>query len=226
MAADNKYKAAIFDLDGQMLDTEIVSYQCWKRACADFGYTLDDYTYHKIIGLIVPDMAPIFRRIFGPDFPLEQANNKRLQYMYDYFDKFGVTIKPGLLELLDLLEKAGLKEAVATSSCRESAMRKLKAAFILDRFQVIVTGDDIRNGKPAPDIFLAALEKLNESPERCLVFEDSENGVRAAYNAAIPVIMIPDVKQPTKEVAALAYRIFPSLSDAVPFLRCLLDVRS
>ena len=143
--------------------------------------------------------------------------------MYEHFDKFGVTFKPGLHELLDFLEAAGLPKAVATSSCRESAMRKLTAGRLVDRFQAIVTGDDVQNGKPAPDIFLAVAEKLSVSPERCLVFEDSENGVLAAHNAGMPAIMIPDAKQPTKEVAALAYKNFPSLADAIPFLQKLFN---
>jgi HAD superfamily hydrolase (TIGR01509 family) len=219
-------KAAIFDLDGLMLDTEIVSYQGWKQACRDFGFILDDDIYHKIIGLVVPDMKPIFQEAFGPDFPLEPANKKRLQFMYKHFDKFGVTFKPGLHELLDFLERAGIRKAVATSSCRESAMRKLTAGRLVDRFGAIITGDDVHSGKPAPDIFLAAAERLNVPVEQCLVFEDSENGVYAAHNAAMSVIMVPDVKQPTKEVAALAYRIFPSLSDAIPFLQQLFNLKS
>ena len=104
MINNGKYKAAIFDLDGLMLDTEIVSYQGWKQACEDFGFVLDDDTYHKIIGLVVPDMEPIFEKAFGPDFPLQQANQKRLRYMYDHFEKFGVTFKPGFQKLLDFLD--------------------------------------------------------------------------------------------------------------------------
>jgi HAD superfamily hydrolase (TIGR01509 family) len=168
-------------------------------------------------------MEPIFKNAFGPDFPLEQANEKRLRYMYEHFDKFGVTFKAGLGELLDFLESRRIRKAVATSSCRESAMKKLAAGGLIDRFQIIITGDDVRSGKPAPDIFLAAAEKLNAPVGRCLVFEDSENGVYAAHRAGIPVIMIPDVKQPTKEAASLAFKIFPSLADAMPFLRKLLD---
>ena len=226
MKNDGIIEAAIFDLDGLMLDTEIVSYQGWKRACRDFGFVLDDDTYHKIIGLIVPDMEPIFKDAFGPGFPLEQANQKRLQYMYDHFEKFGVTFKPGLLSLLEFLERAGIRKAVATSSCRESAMKKLTAGGLIDRFRVIITGDDVRSGKPAPDIFLAAAKRLNTPVERCLVFEDSENGVYAAYSADMSVIMIPDVKQPAEEVAALAFKIFPSLADAIPFLQELFDKKN
>lgn len=226
MINKSKYKAVIFDIDGLMLDTEIVSYRGWKQACEDFGYVLDDDTYHKVIGLIVPDMEPIFEKAFGPGFPLQQADQKRLKYMYDYFEKFGVTFKPGLQKLLDFLDGYGLQKAVATSSCGESAMKKLEAAHLVDSFSAIVTGDDIKRGKPAPDIFLAAANKLNVPADCCLVFEDSENGVRAAYNANMPVIMIPDVKEPTREVAELALKVFPTLSDMIPFVEKLINGKS
>jgi HAD superfamily hydrolase (TIGR01509 family) len=226
MKKDCIIEAAIFDLDGLMLDTEIVSYQGWKLACSEFGFELDDETYHKIIGLVVSDMRPIFEDVFGRGFPLEEADRKRLGYMYEHFEKYGVSFKPGLAELLDFLEKAGLPKAVATSSCRESAMKKLTAGHLVNRFAAIVTGDDVKNGKPAADIFLAAAERLHVQGERCLVFEDSENGVRAAYNAGMPAIMVPDVKQPTKEIAAIAYKIFSSLADSIPLLQGLLGTGS
>jgi HAD superfamily hydrolase (TIGR01509 family) len=214
----SKYKAAIFDIDGLMLDTEIVSYRGWKQACEEFGYILDDDTYHKVIGLIVPDMKPIFEKAFGPGFPLQDADRKRLKYMYEYFEKYGVTFKPGLQELLDFIDGYGLKKAVATSSSRESAMKKLTIGGLVKKFEAIVTGDDVSRGKPAPDIFLAACEKLKIRPQQCLVFEDSENGVLAAHNADMSVIMVPDVKRPTKQVAAFSLKVFDTLSDAIPFL--------
>lgn len=219
-------KAAIFDLDGLMLDTESVSRMGWQKALADFGFSLDDSVYFQIIGLIVPDMETIFKKVFGDDFPLEQVNNKRLLYMYDHFDKFGVTVKKGLFDLLDFLDKTGLAKAVATSSCRQSAFRKLTTAALLNRFDVVVTGDDVQKGKPAPDIFLAAAKKLNVPAADCLVFEDSENGIRAANSAGMTIIVVPDVKQPERKIAALARGIFPSLSDTIPFLRQLLAASS
>jgi HAD superfamily hydrolase (TIGR01509 family) len=218
MINNSKFKAVLFDIDGLMLDTEIVSYRGWKQACEDFGYVLDDATYHKVIGLIVPDMKPIFDKAFGRGFPLQEADRKRLKYMYDYFEKFGVTFKPGLQKLLDFIDKYGLLKAVATSSSRESAMKKLTLCGLVDQFDVIVTGDDVSKGKPAPDIFLAAADKLKILPCHCIVFEDSENGVLAAHNANMPVIMVPDVKRPTRQTAELSLKVFDTLSDAIPFL--------
>jgi HAD superfamily hydrolase (TIGR01509 family) len=216
------FEAAIFDLDGLMLDTESVSRNGWKRAMADFGYQLDDKTYHKIIGLIVPDMKNVFRNAFGDNFPLNKINEKRLEYMHRYFDRHGIMIKPGLLQLLDFLENQKMPKAVATSSSARSANIKLTKSNLLHRFDCVVCGDDVEKGKPAPDIFLSAARCLKTSSKNCLVFEDSENGLLAAHRAGMTVLMVPDVKQPEGHIAPLAHKIFPSLTDALPYLQMLL----
>jgi len=222
---NTRFQAVIFDLDGLMLDTETVSHKGWKRAMADFGYQLDDNTYHKIIGLIVPDMEKVFKNTYHDNFPLEKINEKRLEYMFQYFDRFGVSIKPGLPQLLDFLENRAIPKAVATSSCAKSADVKLKMSNLLNRFDCVVCGDDVEKGKPAPDIFLAAARRLKTSPEKCIVFEDSDNGLLAAHRADMTVIIVPDVKQPEGNLASLAHKIFPSLVEALPYLQMLLNGR-
>ncbi len=224
MKRNSNFKAAIFDLDGLILDTETISYAGWKRAMADFGYLLDDNTYHKIIGLNIPDMQQVFYEAFGTDFPLEKICQNRLNYIYDHIDSHGIKIKPGLYEILDFLDKAELIKAVATSSSTESAKRKLTATALLDRFDYLVCGDQVKKSKPSPDIFLDAAAHLKVRPRDCLVFEDSENGVRAAHAAGMTVIMVPDVKQPTPQVADLACKIFTSLKEALPFVKNLLSL--
>jgi len=87
----------------------------------------------------------------------------------------------------------------------------------------VVCGDEVQNGKPAPDIFLAAAKKLGAAPQRCLVFEDSDNGVKAAHRAGMTIILIPDLKQPSKEIAQLAYEVCSSLLEARPLLRTIID---
>jgi len=225
MKKNTRFQAAIFDLDGLMLDTETVSRNGWKRAMADFGFELDDHTYHKIIGLVVPDIKKVFSNAFGNNFPLDTINEKRLEYMHRHFDEHGIAIKPGLPELLDFLEKRGIPKAVATSSCAKSADVKLKMSNLLNRFDCVVCGDDVGKGKPAPDIFLAAARCLKTSPEKCIVFEDSDNGLLAAHRAGMTVIIVPDVKQPEGNLAPLAHKIFPSLSEALPYVKMLLNGR-
>jgi len=86
----------------------------------------------------------------------------------------------------------------------------------------VVCGDEVQNGKPAPDIFLAAAKKLEVEPQDCLVFEDSDNGVKAAHKAGMTIILIPDLKQPSKEIAQMAYKVYSSLLEAKPFVETII----
>ena len=86
------------------------------------------------------------------------------------------------------------------------------------RFDIIVCGDEIKNGKPAPDIFLEVSRGLNIQPERCVVLEDSDPGIRAAHAAGMIPIMVPDLRPPSPDTALLAHKIFPSLLEARRFL--------
>ncbi|MEZ4662666.1 MAG: HAD family hydrolase [Caldilineaceae bacterium] len=107
---------------------------------------------------------------------------------------------------------------MATSTARPLALKKLTTTGLIDRFATIVGGDEVPNGKPAPDIFLAAAARLAVAPARCLVLEDSEAGVRAAHAAGMQSIMVPDLKAPSAAVKALALTVVQSLTDVSQLL--------
>ena len=136
------------------------------------------------------------------------------------FERAGeIVAKPGAQEILSYLKDQGLKLALATSSKVPRAEIILTNNRLRDFFNELTFSHEVKHGKPAPDIFLKAASKLGEKPGECVVFEDSEAGVRAAHAAGIPVICIPDLKQPSDEVRALVWRIEPSLLSALEFLR-------
>ncbi|MCK4752675.1 MAG: HAD family phosphatase [Planctomycetes bacterium] len=222
--SDKAYCAAIFDLDGLVLDTETMSHSAWKRAVADFGFDLADDLYQKIIGLSIMDIEKVFSDAFGENFPLQQITECRCQYMKEHINEHGVDIKPGLIELLDFLDEIKLPKAVATSSIRELAILKLTATNLIDRFDVLVCGDQIKNGKPAPDIFLKAAEMLEAPPQKCLAFEDSNNGLLAADNAGMTTIVVPDFVKPSGKTVNLARKVFSSIDQAIPFIKELLGI--
>jgi HAD superfamily hydrolase (TIGR01509 family) len=225
MKKDSKYSAVIFDLDGLILDTEAIAHACWERAMAECGYVLEDEVYQKITGLTIADIKVVLRDIFGPEFAVEEIFERTYQYYDEHINKCGIAVKRGVAEMLCFLDKAELPKVVATSSAREFAIRKLRVCNLAERFDFVVGGDQVKNGKPAPDIFLEAADKLGVAAERCLVFEDSDNGVRAAHSAGMATIMIPDLKQPSKEIVGMVYRIFPSLYEAIPFLESVIGTR-
>lgn len=145
----------------------------------------------------------------------------RLSYAWDQMHTSGVPVKAGLLRLLDLLEERQIPRAVATSTDRAKAEEILRMAGVAKRFSVIIGGDDIANGKPAPDIFLAAALQLGVEPGLCMVLEDSESGTRAAHAAGMIPVVVPDLRELPPEVATLAYGVYGSLDDVAEVLRRL-----
>lgn len=204
-------QAVIFDMDGLMLDTERLAQEAWQQAGTDLGYDLPDEIYRQAIGRTAPATEAIFRAHFGQDSPFEAIYERKQQYYHTAIAEGRVALKPGLLELLDLIDARGLPKAVATSTARPLALQKLQATHLLERFPHIVCGDEIANGKPAPDIFLAAAAKLQIEPAHCLVLEDSHAGIRAAHAAGMLPVHIPDLVPSTAEISALVHRTVDSL---------------
>jgi HAD superfamily hydrolase (TIGR01509 family) len=217
MRADKRYRAVIFDMDGLMLDTERIAMITCRRAAEDFGYVIADEIYLQVIGRTVEDTRRIFCGALGADFPFNEIRSRRLDYTEEYIHRYGLPKKPGLLEVLELLQGCSVPKAVATSTRREEACDRLRTAELFHCFDAIVGGDEVVHGKPAPDLFLLAADRLKTTPTECIVLEDSEAGIRAAQAAGMTPILVPDLKAPSDEVKALAYRIYPSLHEVRAF---------
>ncbi len=210
--------AVIFDMDGLMLDTERLARVAWDRALADWGFTIPDEVYYQLIGRTTSDVGTILRARLSEGLPFEEIAQHKQEYLDQEIAQQGIPIKPALFELLDWLDRVHLNKAVASSTFREPALEKLRRVGLQDRFDAIIGGDEIRRGKPAPDIFLAAARKLGAPADRCVVLEDSEPGILAATAAGMISVMVPDTRPPSAEVAAQAYRVFPSLIEVKEFL--------
>ena len=218
VAQKSLFRAVIFDLDGLMLDTERIAAAAWVRAGSDFGYSISETLVREMIGRTGEDSDGILRRVMGSEFHLELLKERRLMYTDEHIRELGIPVKPGLTDLLDFLDRIQMKKAVATSSTYERAIMKLRRAELQERFTVVISSDDVKCGKPAPDIYQLAAARLNALPEQCLVLEDSDAGVRAAHAAGMSVIIIPDLNTPAADVVPLAYRIEQSLTDVLYFL--------
>ena len=208
----------IFDMDGLMLDTEKISYEAWRAAATNHGYTIDKALFEKTLGRSMLHTQALFMEAFGEDFPFEKVKADRVILSSDMIETRGVPIKKGLFELLDYIRSSDIKMAVATSTSRQRALGLLRKAGVDTYFDTIFCGDEITHSKPDPEIFLKVAERLNCKPENCLVLEDSESGIQAAYSGGMIPIMIPDLKEPTKEVAALAYKRMGSLLEVIAFI--------
>lgn len=205
-------KAVVFDMDGLLFDTEVLYRQAITDAAAELSLDYPNDLYLSTIGLTGEDCAVLLRAHFGQDFDVEGLWARS----YEGFIALASTqlrMKDGVLELLDALDQAGIRRAIATSSRHASVEHHLNYHGLVDRFDHIVAKGDYARSKPAPDPFLAAAAKLSVDPVDCLALEDSHNGIRAASSAGMMTIMVPDLLEPTDEIRALCVRIVRSLHE-------------
>jgi HAD superfamily hydrolase (TIGR01509 family) len=215
----NTPKAAIFDMDGLMLDTERPVVTAWEQAAVAMGWQLSGEVLARTIGVDEASTRRILVEAYGEDFPYDAIREDLERVYVEYVEKNGIALRPGLLALLEHLSGLGIPIAVATSSARNIALWKLERAGIGEYFRLLVCGDEVRWGKPAPDIFLKAVELLGREPAECLGFEDSPAGLRALEAAGIRSVFIRDMVEPPPEVLAAVWLRLNSLDEAVPLFR-------
>ncbi len=217
--------ALVFDMDGLMLDTEPIYRASWQRTAAEFGWEINDHGYEVFLGRRTDDAEAELARIFGPTFPIDRFH-ARWPVLWHEIAGQGLAVKPGVHELLALAEERRMPLGLATSTERRLALRTLGyGGLTADRFHVMVTGDEIAHGKPAPDIYLEAARRLGVLPERCAAFEDSDAGTLSASRAGMTTFQVPDMKPPSPEATAAAYRVLRSLSEAPALLSPLIERR-
>ena len=209
------FQGVVFDMDGLMLDTEPIYWASMQQAASELGHRFNDELRAGFVGRSIPAWQATLIQTFGADYP--QFRTLRRQLWERHVQEAGVVRKSGLDELLTQLEEDGLPRAIATSSSRPDAT--LCLGGLADRFDAIVTGDEVKRGKPAPDIFLLAAQRLALSPEHCLALEDSESGALAALAAGMRVIVVPDLKQPSDELSARVLRVCASLHEVRELLQ-------
>lgn len=214
-------EAVIFDMDGLMIDSERVSIACWRQAARELRTTLPEGFFLRMVGLGERDCHVLLQKHVDDAARLD-ALSARCHQLYEDSTRDGLPLRPGLLELLDLLQAHRVPRAVATSTRQPRASRTLAACGLLDRFQAVVTSSDVEHPKPAPDIYLLAARRLGRAPDRCLALEDSPAGTRAALAAGMTVIQVPDLVAPDDALRALGHRIVDSLHDARLLLAPLL----
>jgi HAD superfamily hydrolase (TIGR01509 family) len=206
--------AVIFDMDGLMFDTENLTIPLWETAGKPFGYNITHDIVLRMVGISGEKARLVLLEEFGGDFPYDTIRDEFRLLVKKEIEKKGVPKKPGLMYLLDRLCAAKIPLGVATSSRRDTALDLLGKAGILDRFTAITGGEEVTNGKPAPDIFLLAAQKLGQPPVACAGFEDSPAGLRGLYAAGIRSVFIKDVIEPEREVLATVWHKCNDLSEA------------
>lgn len=212
-------KGLIFDMDGLILDTETISNKLLIDIFSKYDINLNEEIISKTIGLEKKKAMKVFEEYLGDNIPIKDIINLHKKVVNDYLEKNGVPVKLGLIELLNYLDEEKIKKVVATSSYRKVAENVLIRANVYNRFDYIICGDEIKESKPSPDIFLKALEKLNLSADEVIVLEDSRMGILAAHRAKIKSIMIPDILPADEETKKLYFKECKSLLDVIHLLK-------
>lgn len=212
-AAHPKIAAAIFDMDGLLIDSERMSLSCWHDAALELGHTISEHIPLGMIGMHSSKTESYLRSELGDDFPV-MALRARTHEIYLERSHSAIDLRPGVVELLDYLKEQNIPCAVATSTRRSVAIHHLELTQLLPYFQFAVCGDEISHPKPAPDIYLKVIDKLSAKPNECIVFEDSNFGAQAGHAAGCRVFMVPDLRPPLPETKALGLEIISSLLEA------------
>jgi HAD superfamily hydrolase (TIGR01509 family) len=206
--------AVVFDMDGLMLDTERPLMARWLQVSKAFGWEISAEVVIRTIGVNAATTREVYMSAYGADFPYQDIRAEVSRRIREEAEQEGVSHRPGLILLLDHLAGLGIPCAVATSTSRDTALWKLRKAGIEERFVVKVCGDEVARGKPAPDIFLRALELMDKAAADSVGFEDSPAGLRSLHAAGIRSVFIKDLIEPPPEVLATVWRRCTDLAEA------------
>ena len=211
-------KAVIFDMDGLIIDSEEISYACYNSLLEKENLTLSKELYTQFLGKSVENGFHLIEDNYHIHIDVEKALIEFKDIMQKMVEERGVPLKDGLIELLDYLQDNNYKTIIATSS-NLTRVHQLLDNEIFSRFDDIICGDEVTNGKPNPEVFLRACEKLGVQANEAIVLEDSEAGIQAAHNANIPVICIPDMKYPEQPYLDMTTDILKSLKQVIDYLK-------
>jgi len=204
--------AIIFDMDGLLFDTETLYQEAILLAAAEGGHEIAVDVFNRTVGLPWAESRALLLSHFGEAFRVDEFQATWVRHFW-VIAETRLALKPGALELLDTLDQFRLPRAIATSSSRRTVERHLTAHNLMGRFEQIVGHGDYDRGKPAPDPFLKAAERLGVEPRLCLALEDSHNGIRSASSAGMMTVMVPDLLEPTDEIRALCIFVARDLHD-------------
>lgn len=184
-------KAAIFDLDGVLLDTEGFQWQGWVEVLKPLGIMLSKKEYLNYAGKTGSDIEKEMIEGYGLDVPKGSLLKGKEKFLFKWFSSKKLKIMPFVRESLEFLRKNRVRLAVASGSSMEELVLKLKRTGLYDAFEFFGSRDDVKRSKPCPDIYLYIAKKFGIRPEECIVFEDTQHGIEAAKSAGMICLAIP-----------------------------------
>lgn len=211
-------KAVLFDLDGTIIDTEKYYHLYWPKAFAKFGYTITDEQGLGMRSLGSPYVEEYAEKLFGKKIDLTEIKKYARSCVDESVAKNGLELKDGVIECLNFLKNKNVKIAIVTATAIERTEKYIKDANIEMYFNDIISAKNVPHGKPAPDVYLTACEKLKIEPKETIAVEDSPNGVKSASAAGCNVVMVPDQTEAEEEIMKYLFGNIKSLRDFEDFV--------
>lgn len=212
-------KLIIFDMDGLIFDSEKLYMHFLQQVMIIYNYEFTNEQYINTLGLNDAATKIKMHELFGLAFEHQKIYSEAKQEMMLYVERENIPVKDGIIKLLNFLKKNNLKCCVASSTNRDDVLYLLKKAKIDQYFDFVVGGDEVKNSKPDPEIFLKACHKAHVKPTEAIVLEDSPNGLLAAINANISPICIPDLVLPPQEIASKCLAIVKNAKEVINIIK-------
>jgi len=212
-------KAVLFDMDGLMVDTESLATEAFIHSAKKQGYDMTKEETLLVLGFTTKSIYEFWENYFkNSDVSGKQLVDDHYKYIENILFTTGPRKMPYIEELLKYLKESNYKVAVASSSNIDHIINNMEKTGLKKYIDKFASGAEVENGKPAPDVFLLAAERLGVKPEECLVLEDSKAGVIAGSSAGAKVIMVPDMFKPDEECKERTYRIVGNLGEVISIL--------
>ncbi|MDO4490713.1 MAG: HAD family hydrolase [Lachnospiraceae bacterium] len=210
--------AILFDKDGTLIDTEKHYFTAWMAAFEEYGHPIKAEEALRFRSLGKPFAEGYARELCGPETDIQKIRQIRNRVLSALLEEQGVELKPYARETLALLKERGYRMAIVTASARERAEEELTKIDLLEYFDDIISAKTVSRGKPAPDCYRYACEKLGLEPSETFAVEDSPNGVEAAWGAGCKTVMIPDLTEPGDRIQAMLYARCSNLKEFAELL--------
>lgn len=211
-------KAVLFDMDGVLIDTEKYLTKFWQQAAAEAGLSLkieDCYMFRSFASQFA---SVVFQEKYGKEYDYFAIRNRRKELMKAHIETNGIEIKPEVKETLWAIKQKGIQIAVVTATDEERTKSYLTEIGIYEWFDSVICATMVERGKPFPDVYLYACDKIGCTPKECMAVEDSPNGIQAASDAGCKTVMVPDLTQPDEDSRKRVIGVAQTLRGVLEYL--------
>ena len=211
-------KAILFDMDGTLIDDEKFTISSKIIEGKKYGFRVKREDVLKSLGMSKETSRKHYTSIYGENFPVDELAKQRFLYILKDMQKHGIKLKPYVKKIIKFCKKNDIKMIICTSTTSEKIEEYKKYSDLFTHFDGIVTGDQVENGKPNPDIFLKGLLLAGVEKEEALIIEDSNIGVEAGLNSGIEVVMIPDLVRPQGKTLISRVKVYKNMNEVISLI--------